>query len=130
VRIAQRYRALGLGAEARAHRLLARNIPSAALKSLRRDGVLRVRGGKTGALYEISESGAVRIVGVCRLCVTLDRFVPDSDAILAMALYIQHDEARFLTVANCFAVVRPERVVELWRKARAGDPAYCPGWML
>lgn len=126
----RRYRSVPfIGPEAKAHRLLARNLPVASVKSLRRDGVMRVRGGKTRALYEISETGTVRIVGVCQLCVSVERFVPYSDAVLAMALYIQHDEARLLTVANCFDVVRPDRVLRLWRKAGAGDPGWSWRWI-
>jgi hypothetical protein len=110
-----------LRAWTKAHRLLARNIRPTALASLRRKGVLRVRGGTSGAIYEISHSESVCIPGVCRLCVMVAANVPTADVLLALALYIEHDEPRFLRTANCIQVMAPEQLARIRRKCGVND---------
>ena len=110
-----------LGAWTRAYRLLARNIRPSDLESLQRGGVLRVRGGTSGAIYHIGERGGVRIPGVCRLCVMFVSSMPAHDVLLAMALYIQHDEPSFLRAANCLEVIAPDRLERVRLKCGIGD---------
>ena len=110
-----------LRAWTKAHRLLARNIPPTALASLQRKGVLRVRGGTSGAIYEISHYERVCIPGVCRLCVMVAANVPTADVLLALALYIEHDEPRFLRTANCIQVMEPDQLARIRRKCGVND---------
>lgn len=108
----------------KAHRLLARNTRPAALAALqRKGGVLRVRGGTSGAIYEISQCGSVCIPHVCRLCVMVDASVPAADVLLALALYIEHDEPRFLRTANCIQLMAPDKLARIRLKCRIDD-----GW--
>ena len=110
-----------LRAWTKAHRLLARNIRPTALASLQCTGVLRVRGGTSGAIYEISHCGSVCIPGVCRLCVMVAANVPAADVLLALALYIEHDEPRFLRTANCIQVMAPDQLASIRLKCRVDD---------
>lgn len=110
-----------LRAWTKAHRLLARNIRPTALASLQRKGVLRVRGGTSGAIYEISHCESVCIPGVCRLCVMVAANVPAADVLLALALYIEHDEPRFLRTANCIQVMAPDQLARIRLKCRVDD---------
>lgn len=110
-----------LRAWTKARRLLARNIRPTALASLERKGVLRVRGGTSGAIYEIGQSGSVCIPNVCRLCVMVAASVPADDVLLALALYIEHDEPRFLRTANCIHVMSPDRLARIRVKCRVND---------
>jgi hypothetical protein len=110
-----------LRAWAKAQRLLARNTQPTALASLQRKGVLRVRGGTSGALYEINRSGSVCIPNVCRLCVMVDANVPAADMLLALALYIEHDEPRFLRIANCVQVMAPDKLARIRVRCRIDD---------
>jgi hypothetical protein len=110
-----------LRAWTKAHRLLARNIRPTALASLQCKGVLRVRGGTSGAIYEIGHCGSVCIPGVCRLCVMVAANVPAADVLLALALYIEHDEPRFLRTANCIQVMAPDQLARIRLKCRVDD---------
>jgi hypothetical protein len=110
-----------LRAWTKARRLLARNIRPTALASLQRKGLLRVKGGTSGAIYEISDSGSVCIPHVCRLCVMVDANVPAADVLLALALYIEHDEPRFLRTANCIQVMAPDKLARIRVKCRIDD---------
>ncbi|HJS06310.1 MAG TPA: hypothetical protein VJ809_01575 [Pirellulales bacterium] len=101
--------------------MLARNIRPTALASLQRKGVLRVRGGTSGAIYEISHCERVCIPGVCRLCVMVAANVPTADVLLALALYIEHDEPRFLRTANCIQVMEPDQLARIRRKCGVND---------
>ena len=118
----RRYQAAAmLRAWTKAYRLLARNIRPTALASLQRKGVLRVRGGTSGAVYEISHYGSVGIPDVCRLCVTVAANVPAADELLALALYIEHDEPRLLRTANCIQVMAPRELARIKLKCRVDD---------
>lgn len=110
-----------LRAWTKAQRLLERNTRPTALASLQRKGVLRVRGGTSGAIYEISHCESVCIPGVCRLCVMVAADVPAADVLLALALYIEHDEPRFLRTANCIQVMAPDQLARIRTKCRIGD---------
>lgn len=106
---------------AKARRLLARHTRPVALESLRRRGVLRVRGGTSGATYEIDPRGNVSIPNVCRLCVMVAANVPGPDELLALSLYIEHDEPRFLRIANCIQVMAPDKLARIRAKCRVDD---------
>jgi hypothetical protein len=110
-----------LRAWTRAQRLLSRNVRPQALASLRRTGALHVRGGTSGAVYEISRMGGVCIPNVCRLCVMVCGNVPTADAVLALALTIEHDEPRFLRTANCIQVMSRDRLARIKQKCRIDD---------
>lgn len=102
-----------LRARTKARRLLERNTRRTAVVSLQRKSVMRVRGGASGAIYEISEGGAVCIPNVCRLCVMVCADVPPADVLLALALYIEHDEPGFLRTANCIQVMARDKLARI-----------------
>lgn len=110
-----------LRAWTKAYRLLARNIRPTALASLEGKGILRVRGGTSGAIYAVSQCGSVCIPDVCRLCVMVAANVPTADVLLALALYIEHDEPRFLRTANCIQVMAPDKLARIRLKCRVHD---------
>ena len=75
-----------------------------------------MRGGTSGAIYEISDGGGVCIPNVCRLCVMVCADMPAADVLLALALYIEHDEPRFLRTANCLQVMALDKLVRIRMK--------------
>lgn len=82
-----------------------------------KEGNLHVRGGTTGTRYLITRWGDVLTANnSIRFCCGIDAEMPDRDHQLGMALYLQHAERHFLTVAN---VKRGSLFSVLWLYVRA-----------
>lgn len=101
-------------AERKAHALLLANLPDSERERLRRTGSFMVRGGISGAPYMLGGYGcflsfpdaSLRDSGdvLGSFCVNAydetGCYLPPSDRMLALAMYIRHDEKRFIEEAN------------------------------